>query len=173
MMNASMEILNNHSSEVYIINMVGRERREWKTERSCRKLEIYPLFRPCDEDGNSTAERWNEGNYLMLKIIYHNNNYLINGLFVFGVVIFIIGSIILHIIFGDHVPQTYWIILMLLADICLMTSSVFIIIRKEAPKPGFQGPKGTVAVVIGVISLIFWGSIAVAMIIFLFNPSAF
>jgi hypothetical protein len=57
MMNASMEISNIHTSEVYIIRIAGRERREWSTERSCRKLEIYPLFRPCDEAANSTAER--------------------------------------------------------------------------------------------------------------------
>jgi hypothetical protein len=40
----------------------------------------------------------------------------------------------------------------------MTSSSVFIIIRKEVPKPGFQGPKGTVAVVIGVILACFLGN---------------
>jgi hypothetical protein len=57
MMNASMEIPSIHTREVYIIRIAGRERREWRTKHSCRKLEIYSLFRPCDEADNSAAER--------------------------------------------------------------------------------------------------------------------
>jgi hypothetical protein len=116
---------------------------------------------------------WNEGNYLMLKKIYHNNNYLINGLFFLALVILAIGGILLQILFGNQVPETYQIILLLLADICPVASSIFIIIRKEVPKPGFQGPRGTVAVVIGVILLLIWGTIGIALLILLFNPSAF
>jgi hypothetical protein len=55
----------------------------------------------------------------------------------------------------NQVPQTNYTILLLLADICAVTSSVFVIIQKEMPKLGFQGPRGTAAIVIGVISLIF------------------
>jgi hypothetical protein len=51
-----MEIPNIYTSEVYIISIVGRER-EWRIERSCKKLETYRVFRPCDEAADSTAKR--------------------------------------------------------------------------------------------------------------------
>ena len=109
----------------------------------------------------------------MLKKIYHNNNLLINGLYVVGFVIFVIGSLILRIIFGDQVPETYYMIITLILPICAIISSIFVIIRKEVPKPGFKGLRGTAAVVIGVILLFIWGIGGIALIILIFNPSAF
>jgi hypothetical protein len=105
-----------------------------------------------------------------MKKFFGSTQFLVNGLLVIGGFVMLVGGWLLGQIFGSHYPEKYLNILMAIADLFIIASCVFVIIRREMPRPGLSSTRGTIAVVGGILGLSFFGGLEILFIYYLFKP---
>ncbi len=85
-----------------------------------------------------------------------STSFLVNGVLVLNLFVLFIGGYVLQIIFGKDVPEKAWSLLMVIGGILPSLSCVFMVIRREMPRPKLSSVTGWPAVFFGVLGLIIW-----------------
>jgi hypothetical protein len=89
-----------------------------------------------------------------MKKFFSSTAFLVNGMYIIGVVVMFIGAWALLQIFGENVPEKYYAGLFSFVVVFWITGGVFTIRRREIPRWGLPGIKGKIAIVIGCFQLI-------------------
>lgn len=103
-----------------------------------------------------------------MKKPFSNSKMLILGLPALGSATIIIGLMILNLIFGNHVPDKYTLLVCLIGIIFFIIGTCFSITRQEIPRIGLPPIKGILAVFISIVTVIVFiitGSIIVYLLL--------
>lgn len=92
-----------------------------------------------------------------IKNFFKSTLFLVNVLPGLGLIFFIGLGAIGQMIFGQNLPILYIYFISFIMEICWVVSSIIMVVRKEMPRPPFPSTRGTMAVIIGILGIIFWG----------------
>ena len=101
-----------------------------------------------------------------LKEYFRTVHFRTLGLAILGCVVLFGGTILWKVIYNEIIPEAHFSLLMAIAMLFVVISSVFVIKYKEAPRPGLPSVTGSWAVFQGIASLLISGG---ALVYFVYD----